>query len=817
MKILIKFKLLLLFGLSIEIATAAQSLQDVINATPVQPTCYNGLCRTAAAFRYTAYEVAGFGEHEVAYFPTALEAMTNYASAYYGSFDGFCRSLGGSFVGIVVSQSGILTNNIPHSSYNGNCGSSAYSSPDLRGVTFPTGICPAGYFYDKYNSEITSAHGGREGQDRDCEAKFKSSSAPTPYKKLGHACLATPQPIQISTGNKYLSELDYQSLGLYSTTFNRSYNSQLFDDASTGVGWQLNWLGYAITNVSSTQVLVRHPDGKGDLFHIVGNTWVSDDDVNDKLEQINGASGNLIGWNYKTENDEVETYSNKGVLTSLVKRSGWKYIVSTTDVNSETSATTRVSDPLGRSFLVSVDKLGNPNITLADGGLLKYVKNANNLISVTYPDGKVKTYLYENSNFPNALTGIIDENGSRFVTYRYDSTGRAYDEELAPDLGLPANQKIEHNNLSYNVDGAGNPISTTVTDPLGTTRTYNFTTILAVVKSTGQTQPGGSGCSAAVSNMTYDANGNIATRTDFNGNMTRYTYDMARNLELSRTEGLATSGASTAASRTITTAWHATWRLPLVVTEYNGASATGTALKQTTTAYDTKGNITSITETDPVRNINRTSTINYTYSSAVPGLVLSKTVDGPRTDVNDITTYTYYPHDAACEPSTASPIINPSTGIAPANLGCRGQLMSMSNPLGQTTTYDRYNHHGQIEQMTDANGLETTSTYDERQRLLSTTYSGNNIASQTTSLIYDGVGQVIQLTMPDNSSLIYGYDAAHRLTQVQDTLGNTTLYTLDSAGNRLQEKTYDPQGSLAKTISRSYDALNRLQTLNGQE
>jgi YD repeat-containing protein len=136
----------------------------------------------------------------------------------------------------------------------------------------------------------------------------------------------------------------------------------------------------------------------------------------------------------------------------------------------------------------------------------------------------------------------------------------------------------------------------------------------------------------------------------------------------------------------------------------------------------------------------------------------------------------------------------------------------MSNALNQTTSYDRYNHHGQVEQMTDANGLITSSTYDLRQRLLSRT-----TGTETTTLQYDGVGQVTQLTLPDASQLNYSYDAAHRLTDVQDNLGNKVHYTLDTEGNRTNETTTDPLNALTKTLSRSYDALNRLQQVTGVE
>jgi YD repeat-containing protein len=185
-------------------------------------------------------------------------------------------------------------------------------------------------------------------------------------------------------------------------------------------------------------------------------------------------------------------------------------------------------------------------------------------------------------------------------------------------------------------------------------------------------------------------------------------------------------------------------------------------------------------------------------------------VNGPRTDVTDTTTYNYYDANTTCTPSAALPIVDPITGTSPANLGCRGQLQSMTNALGKTTQFNRYNHHGQVEQLTDANGVVTTNTYDLRQRLLN-----HKVGNEITSLAYDNVGQVIQLTMPDASTLNYTYDAAHRLTQIQDTVGNKVTYTLDAAGNRTNEATTDPLGNLAKTLTRSYDALNRLQQVTG--
>jgi len=161
--------------------------------------------------------------------------------------------------------------------------------------------------------------------------------------------------------------------------------------------------------------------------------------------------------------------------------------------------------------------------------------------------------------------------------------------------------------------------------------------------------------------------------------------------------------------------------------------------------------------------------------------------------VSDLTTYDYYPADAAC---------------IGGHLGCRGQLKQITDALGHVTRLTRYSANGQLEQLTDPNGLVTTVTYDVRQRLTSL-----DVGGETTTYSYDPAGQVTRVTRPDGAYLAYSYDAAHRLIKTQDNLGNTLTYTLDAMGNRIKEEAHDPGGQLARSQSRVYDALSRLQSL----
>jgi RHS repeat-associated protein len=446
-----------------------------------------------------------------------------------------------------------------------------------------------------------------------------------------------------------------------------------------------------------------------------------------------------------------------------------------------------VTDDTGRQLRFSYDTDKRiATVTDPAGGIITYGYDAiGNLVSVQYPDGRSKTYHYnepENTSgadLPHALTGITDENGDRFATYQYQADGRA--------IATGHSGGADLNTLAYNPDG-----STTVTDPLGTQRTHNFTTILGVVKSTGQSQPGGSGCGAASSATTYDANGNVTSRADFNGHQTCYAYDLTRNLETARVEGLATGSscpadlaayipAANTVERKILTEWHPTFRLPVKITE---------AGRETTTVYDDHGNVTSTTIKDTTLNKTRTWSTSYTYHASVPGVVVQKVEDGPRIDVADITTTDYYAPDENC-------VGDP--------LGCRGQMKQITNALGHVTRYDEYDPHGHVLKTTDPNGLVTTLTYSPRGWLQT-----RDVGGELTRFDYDGVGQLTKLTRPDSSFIAYTYDAAHRLTGIADSLGNKIVYTLDAAGNRIKEDVLDPAGTLAQTQRREYDALNRL-------
>ncbi|TQV79449.1 RHS repeat protein [Exilibacterium tricleocarpae] len=173
---------------------------------------------------------------------------------------------------------------------------------------------------------------------------------------------------------------------------------------------------------------------------------------------------------------------------------------------------------------------------------------------------------------------------------------------------------------------------------------------------------------------------------------------------------------------------------------------------------------------------------HYTYNAV--GLVTSE--DGPRTDVADTTSYSYDAH---------------------------WNMRSITDALGHTTQLQDYNSRGLPGKIIDANGVETLLTYHVRGWLASSTVkhpSGNAALDAVTRYDYDEAGNRTQVTSPDGSVLRYEYDANSRLTGIASGLDGRIEYTLDAAGNRLEEviKT----GTEAVTTV-SYDADGYISTI----
>lgn len=698
-------------------------------------------------------------------------------------------------------------------------------------------------------------------------------STPTPSnpKGLGPSCPANPQdkqpscgnPISPGNGTKVQQEVDALSntpglrLDLVRTYNGGAFAGNLGSTGVFGSRWssvldrkvtirasqtpmecfirssdKLHFCEQSLSDANGQSAVVARPDGKAYTFNRSGNQWLAEADVNDRLEAQYAADGvTPSGWTLTTASQDVEQYDANGRLISVTSRTGTSHRFTYSSGTTNDTASARlpedapacgniqagavmpaglavcVTDNWGRQLqfeydgkqrvIKAIDPAGQQYQYKYDGesgGCLASdpgspACRANNLTEVVYPGNKTRKYHYNEqsligggycsgasnsgngfAHLVNTMTGITDENGIRFATWGWDCNNRAISSEHAGGVDKVT---ITHGNRASDGSNAVSVTSHvgTAAAPATIVRTYNFKVSLGVSKVNSLNQPC-EGCDG-MQERTHDANNNVLSSKDWLGSKTVYAYDTGRNLETSRTEAHGTTLA-----RTITTAWHPTMRLRSAVAE---------PLRVTSYTYDGNGNQLS-------KTVQATADSNGSqgFSAAVVGT--------PRTWN---TTYNEF--------GQMLTMAGPGITVA-MTYDSHGNLSTVTNAAGHVTTYSNYDMNGRAGRVTDANGLATDYVYGARGWLDSTSVGG-----EVTSYTYDGVGNLKTATLSDHSSLTYHYDSARRMTGITDSYGNNISYTLDRAGNRIDEQVRDASGTLTRKISRVFDTLNRLQQITGAQ
>ncbi len=626
-----------------------------------------------------------------------------------------------------------------------------------------------------------------------------------PAKNNGRPCSCAGDPINLGTGNEYRDEVD---AALGDLSFHRYYNSDNSTaSAHIGAHWRHNFdvsLTYVSggTNSNAT-VTVYRPSGQQITFTLQSGAWTTDPDVADRLTQQTDASGNLTGWTYfDADTRNQESFDANGLLLSITTPANqattfvYSTVATPTSIAPVAGLLLTVTDPHGRALNFTYNANATVNaVTQADGGVLSYSYDANgNLTQVTYPDKSTKQYVYNEStltsgqSFPNALTGDIDETGTRLTSIGYNAQNQAILSSLAGN--------VDTTQVSYNANSLAS--TTSVTYPNGAQTTLSFAMPNGSVHTSAVSAACGPDCGQPNQAATFDANGYVASTTDFNGNLTKTTYDANGLLDVQ------IDASGTAQQRTTATTWNTALRVPLTRTMQDN---NGNTVASTAWVYNSTGQTLARCEIDPANAAaagyacSNTGSVpagvrrsTYTYCTAVdttqcPIVGLLLTATGPRTDLTQTATYHYYLTDSA----TAH----------------HGDLQSVTDALGHTTTFLSYDGAGRVLSLQDTNGVVTTLTYYPRGWLKT-----RSVGGATTSFIYTAYGAVQTVTDPDNVTVTYGYDTAHRLTTVTDAQGNYVQYTLDAAGNRTAENTYAAGSSTAsRTLTRQFNTLGQLTKL----
>ncbi len=663
----------------------------------------------------------------------------------------------------------------------------------------------------------------------------------------------SPNPVEFYTRERLLSETDLAIQSPSgSLSFHRSYRSSGFtlpvsNTAALGTHWRHNFETELVLHAGTGNVRIRQPWGQELMFRTVSGNYVGVGPIAHGYRLADVTEGGVTYRELTAANNNIQRFDSNGRLLSFRKPSGHS-VNFIRDVNGRLQ---QIVNEQGRGFSLNLDGQGRLTSALSSSGetVTYTLDSKERLTTISRPSLGSKTYRYNEPGYsqqnsaPHAplITGIDDWDGQRIGHYTYDSVGLMQQSEVQPNIGR------------YTFSGSN------VTDPLGQTRTFWFTPANGVNQFWGSSLPCTT-CGSTKKSTTFTASGLVETETDFRNTVKAFAYDEARQLPTSEIEarGQDTQPSSSKTNeRKTETTWHPNWRVPTERRTFfcaapstssqacSTASNTRWTLESLTRhAVNARGQITAVCQIDPANptamaytcgsatnaptGVRQTvtdfcDTTDADFNSATcPFEGYVKTVDGPRTDVADITTRTYFgaEHTSCATQPTSCPYR-------------KGDLRYLDNALGQRTEFIAYDGAGRLLRQKDANGVITDLMYHPRGWLLSRTVRTNadgtpNTSDAITRIEYEPYGEVKRVIQPDESGMEYCRDAAHRIKAVvQTTLSSPSrcsngaptagseaiVYTLDAAGNRTKEEVRDSTGATKRLLARQYNTLGELRSL----
>ncbi len=213
--------------------------------------------------------------------------------------------------------------------------------------------------------------------------------------------------------------------------------------------------------------------------------------------------------------------------------------------------------------------------------------------------------------------------------------------------------------------------------------------------------------------------------------------------------------------------------------------------------------------------------VKITYYDGLWRPLLVREYDAGNVSGTERFTRTAYDADGrvsfASYPSATS---NPSTGVWTFYdpLG-RVTSVSQDSELGQPLTTTTEYLNGFLTRVTNPRGFQTVTsylTYDQPSTDWPLQINAPDGAS--TTIARDVFGKPLSLTR-GGVTRSYGYNANQELCRSEEPETGTTLYAYDAAGNLSASSAGLPAGTACgstntRTVTRSYDARNRLQTLS---
>jgi len=538
-----------------------------------------------------------------------------------------------------------------------------------------------------------------------------------------------------------------------------------FPFAAVGDGTFINQaipsLRGAVMSVSANnEVDLRWKNGT--VFHFIPSTVV----LGSVLETITDSNGNAITL--------VRNPSNAAQIISIVDPVGRRLQLTYDTGNRITS----ITDPIGRTVLYTYTSVGRiDTVTDVDGGVTQYTYDAQ-----------------------NRLTQITDARGVVIAKNTYDAFGRIIMQEQADGGVYQFGYTLMNPNLRQSP-----VIETVVTDPRSNQTTYRFSpegmlvdvtdplgrkkvferefgsNFLEKISGTGQCSVCGNTNEGDVT-FTYDAFGNIKTRTNQLGETTSYTYEPIFNKVASITDAL---------GNTATLTYDEFGNL-LTSTDQNN--------NVTEFVYDAHGQV--VEEKDAKGEITKFEYDHFGNLVAVIEALGHKTT---------------YQYDAISRRIETTDALDRKTKTQYDDFN---RVIETTDARGNSTTID-YDSVGNRLSVTDARGNAIQFSYDPMNRVKTRTDSLGNIDTRsydlngnlvqfvdrrglTNTFVYDELNRLTMETYDDGAVVERSYDVHDRLIQAIDSTSGTFSFEYDSAGRLLTA--IGPNG----TVKYLRDALDRV-------
>lgn len=784
-----------------------------------------------------------------------------------------CSSGGGGSGGISQDTSGYWGNPDP---FGTGADPFSYSSPDSYGPDpvqpwVPSWAPDPNPFFDlapSWGDTGGGNYGSPSGDAVDPIVSFGPTSidpsgGPTtddPYDFVGN-------PLNAAIGNKVEAARDYAGHGPFPVVFLRTYNSLPAKVAgavnSLGRNWRHNFDMNIV--VQGSDVYAFRGDGAAIKFSLVNGAYQSSDDRVVTLTQLT-ASPTPAAWTLRTADRTVETYDTNGRLMSIVDPNGRRQTLAY-DTSGRLAS---IADHFGRTLVLAYDSAGRlASLTGPDTGRTTYTYDANsNLTGVQYPDGTSVGYRYQDPAHANLVTSKVDGKGVTVATWTYASNGQVLTSQLAGGVATvsaayagtstgvtdaagvvrtrqyvrTATNEIRiasvsvscadcESNLSRSVTYDSNGFVASITDFTGRSTQYTrdsqglvLTKIdgagTSLARTTSYTWSSEFRKPVAVTlpnnrtvSFTYDAAGNVLTRTFAAGGMSRTTTYAYNTLgQVTRITGPRADGTD------VTTLTYDAQGNPASVTNSTGQTTLFTrydALGRLLEVHDPSGKVSTASYDAMGRLASRTSNGRATtYSYDAAGLLSTVSLSN-----GNRLTYTYDPAHRLTDITDAAGRTLHLTLDSAGRVTRREARDSLGNPV-RSAAYG-YDSRDRLVSITGNNGQKLTYNYDRGYRVVSATDALN----RQTLAQYDALGRITQRIDAAGGVTQFGYDANGLLASITTPRGLTTQYQRNGFGeitSIVSPETgttsvqYDAAGnaaattdSRAKTTTTQLDALHR--------